>query len=44
MLHCMPIPTAEALTVNTNWDITALQQPVRQLQYVVYLHNFMMVQ
>ena len=44
MLYHMPFPTADALTVNTNWNVTAPRWPVRQLQYVAYLHNFMTVQ
>ena len=40
----MLFPTGDALTVNINHNITAPRQPVRQLLYVVYLHNFMIVQ
>ena len=40
----MPFPTANPLTVNTNRNITALWKSVRQLCYVVYLCNFMIVQ
>ena len=36
-----PFRTADALTVNTNWNITAPRQSVRQLRYVVYLCSFM---
>ena len=32
-----------ALIVNTNWTIAAPRWPVRQLQYVVYLYNFLIV-
>ena len=39
----MPFPTADKLTVNTNQNVTALMRPVRPLQYVVYLPNFMIV-
>ena len=37
----MLLPTVDELTVNTNWNITAPRQPIRQLQYAVYLHNFL---
>ena len=37
----MAFPTADAMTVNTNKNSTASRQSVRQLWYVVYLHNLM---
>ena len=37
-------PAAEARTVNINWNVTASRQPVRQVQYVVYLRNNMIGQ
>ena len=37
----MLFPTADALTINTKWNSI---QPVRQLQYIVYLFNFIIVQ
>ena len=40
----MLIPTVNALTVNTNWNVTAPRQTVRQLQYVAYLHNSIIAQ
>ena len=40
----MLFQTTNTLAVSTNWDITAPRQSVRQLQYVVYLHNFMIAQ
>ena len=44
MLCHTPFPTANELTVNTNWNVTASSWPDRQLQYVVYLCNFMIAQ
>ena len=29
MLYQMPFPTADALTVNTNWNAISPRQPVR---------------
>ena len=40
----MLFPTADALTVNTDQNTIASKWPVRQLQYIVYLYNFMIVQ
>ena len=44
MLYHTPYPKTDSLTVNTNWNITAPKQPVRQLLYVVDLDNFMTAQ
>ena len=41
MLYHALFLTADALTVNTDQNVTAPMWPVRQPQYVVYLHNFM---
>ena len=43
MLHHTPFPTANALTVNTNWNVIAPRWLVRQLQYIAYLNNFIIV-
>ena len=40
----MTFSTVDTLTVNTNWNVTALWQPVRQQQYSVYLRAFMIIQ
>ena len=40
----MLFPTADALTINNNWNIAAPRQLVRQLQYIVFLYNFMIAQ
>ena len=40
----MLFPTTDVLTVNTKQNITATKRPVRQLWYIIYLHNFMIAQ
>ena len=44
MLYHPTFPTADALTVNGNRDVTAPRWLVRQLRYVVYVRNFMTAQ
>ena len=44
MLHHTPFPTADALTVTTNRNVTAPSWSVRQLHHIVYPHNFMIAQ
>ena len=43
MLYCILFPKADVPTVNTKQKVRAPRWPVRQLQFVVYLHNFMIV-
>ena len=40
----MPFRTEDALTVNSNRNVTAPRKPVRQLRYIVILDNFIEVQ
>ena len=35
----MTFPTADTLTINTNWNVTAPRRPVRQLRVFMIMYN-----
>ena len=44
MLYHTLFLTTNALIINTHRNVIAPRQSIRQLKYVIYLYNFMLVQ